>query len=121
MQSVGTVAIGGAVTGVVALGGAMIATAVDGTKMAMDLASQMDVIASVLNKTEQEAQPLNDLILQLGINPNLKVSTLEAADASETLATAGLDMNEIIGGAAEATVLLSNASVATFAECRDYD
>lgn len=116
MQSVGTVAIGGAVTGVVALGGAMIATAVDGTKMAMDLESQMDVIASVLNKTEQEAQPLNDLILQLGINPNLKVSTLEAADAIETLATAGLDMNEIIGGAAEATVLLSNASGGDFSQ-----
>lgn len=116
MQSVGTVAIGGAVAGVAALGGAMIATAVDGTKMAMDLEAQMDVIASVLNKTEQEAQPLNDLILQLGINPNLKVSTLEAADAIQTLATAGLSMGQIIEGAAEATILLSNASGGDFTQ-----
>ena len=116
MQTVGTLAIGAVATGVAAIGTSMVATAVDGAKMAADLEAQMDVIASVLGKTEEEAQPLNDLILQLGINPNLKVSTLEAADAIETLATAGLSMGEILDGAAESTVLLSNASGGDFAQ-----
>lgn len=115
LASVGKVAAGTAVAGLVALGGAMVATAVSGFQMAADVEAQMDTIASVLGKTEEEAKPLSDLIMQLGINPNLKVSTLEAADAIETLATAGLSMEQIIGGAAEATILLANATGGDFA------
>lgn len=119
LSTVGTAAVGGAVTAVAALGAGMISTAVSGTKMASDLESQMDTIASVLGATEAEVQPLNDLILSLGINPNLKVGTLEAADAIETLATAGLSMAEIIDGAAESTVLLSNATGGDFAQAAE--
>lgn len=116
LASVGSIAAGAAVTGIVALGGAMTATAVSGTQMAMDLESQISGITSVLGESADSVAPLKQAILDLGLNPNLKVSTLEAADAMEALATQGLTMTEIIGGAAEATVLLSNATGGDFAQ-----
>ena len=119
LQSVGTFAGGVALAGVAALGAGMVATAVDGTKMAADLQSQVSGIGAVLGKSADELKPLKDAILELGINPNLKVSTLEAADAMEMLARNGLNMEQIIGGAAEATVLLSNATGGDFSQAAD--
>lgn len=107
--------LGGAVVAAAGLAGAAIAKFTgDGIKQAIDLDQKLADIASVLNKTKDEVQPLNDLILQLGLDPNLKVSAVEAAGAIEMLARNGLDMTEIMDGAAKATVLLSNATGAEF-------
>jgi len=111
----GLMAGGVAAAGVVALGGAMAATAVDGFNMASDLEASMSGIAATMQKSRDEIAPLKQLILDLGMNPNLKVSTLEAADAIKSLVANGLTMTEVLNGAAEATVLLSNATGGDFA------
>jgi hypothetical protein len=56
------------------------------------------------------AGPLAELINDLGINPNLKVSTYEAADVDRACWWRnGLALEEVFGGAAEQTVLLANS------------
>lgn len=109
------VAAGAAVAGISALGVA-IASSVN---KAADLEEQMSGIAAVLGKTKEEVAPLKDLILKLGIDPKLKVSATEAADAIEMLARNGLDMSEIMDGAARSTVLLANATNADFGTAAD--
>ncbi len=75
-----------------------------------DFEAQMDSIAAVLGGTAEQGEALGDLAIQLGIDPNLKVDAQGAADAIYNLATAGLSVEEILGGAAEASVLLANAT-----------
>src|SRR5210317_2080651 len=107
----GMAAVTGAVGIAVAATGAAIAgVAIEGVKAAADMEQQMADIAAVMGKTQGEIEPLGTLIKDLGLNPNLKVDATGAADAIEMLARNGLDMTEILGGAAEATVLLGNAT-----------
>lgn len=112
------------------MGGAMVAAAagagiaigkftVDGIKAAADLESRMSGIAAVLNLTTEQAKPLKTLIMDLAINPNLKVDTEGAADAIENLARNGLNASQIIGGVAESVVLLSNATGGEFGPAAD--
>lgn len=97
------------------IGRAMAGVVTSSIGMAADLEEQMSNIASVMGIAGDEVGELQDLILELGINPNLKVSTLEAAAAIEMLGRNGLSTIEILNGAAEATVLLANATGADFA------
>jgi hypothetical protein len=90
-----------------------------GIKKAADLEAQLSTIAATLNMTAEQVAPLNDLILELGLDPNLKVSATEAADAIENLARNGLSMTEIMDGAARSTVLLANATGADFGLAAD--
>lgn len=96
-------AVGGLARGVVGLGA-------DAVSAGADFAYSMDQVAAVLGATDAEAAQLAQTAVSLGMNPNLKVSTEEAADAMYSLATAGLTTQQIVGGAAEATVLLANAT-----------
>ena len=105
---------GALVTGVGAAGAAMGAFVVSGVKAAADFEAQLDGIQAVLGATQDEIGLLNDLIIDLGLNPNLKVDATQAADAIEMLARNGLSATEILEGAAEATVLLANATGAEF-------
>ncbi|MEZ4622076.1 MAG: hypothetical protein R2867_42120 [Caldilineaceae bacterium] len=50
---------------------------------------------------------LKGLIQDLGLDPKLKVSATEAADAIEMLGRNGLRMDDILSGAARSTVLLA--------------
>lgn len=86
---------------------------------AADLEEQMGGIAAVLNKTKDEVEPLKKLIVDLGLDPNLKVSSIEAAQAIEMLAKNGLQMTDILDGAARSTVLLANATDADFGTAAD--
>lgn len=121
----GIVASTGALLGTAFLAGAAIAAgalasvAVAGVRMAADLEQQMADIASVMGATSEEVELLKDHILELGLDPNLKVSATEAADAIEALGRNGLDVDEILEGAAEATVLLANATGAEFTTAAD--
>lgn len=110
VKTLGVAAVGAAA----AAGAAIGAFAVQGISKAKDLQEQMSNIASVMNKTKAEVVPLKDLILQLGIDPKLKVNATEAATAIEMLARNGLSMAEIMDGAAYSTVLLANATGADF-------
>lgn len=87
---------------------------VRGIKQASDLESQMGGIASIMGETKEAVGPLKDLIMDLGLDPTLKVNATEAADAIEKLASNGLSMTQIMEGAAKNTVLLANSTGADF-------
>lgn len=105
---------GALVAGAVAAGAAIGAFTVNGIKKAADLESQMGAIAAVMGETKDAVGPLKDLILDLGMDPMLKVNAQEAADAIEKLASNGLTMTQVMDGAAKATVLLANSTDADF-------
>ncbi len=86
----------------------------NGINKASDLESKMGGIASIMGETKDAIEPLKDLILDLGMDPNLKVDATEAADAIEKLASNGLTMTQIMDGAAKSTVLLANSTGADF-------
>jgi TP901 family phage tail tape measure protein len=96
-------AVGGLARGVVGLGA-------DAVSAGASFAYSMDQVSAVLGATDEQAAQLAQTAVSLGMNPNLKVSTEEAATAMYSLATAGLTTEQIVGGAAEATVLLANAT-----------
>lgn len=109
-----------AVAGVAALGTAIGAAFVGSSiKQAADLDEQIAQIAATMGRTKDEVQDLKQLILDLSVDPNLKVSATEAADAVELLARNGLEMEEILGGAARSTVALANATKADFGTAAD--
>lgn len=114
IQAMGKAAIAvGATMGAAIVGGAA-AMATKGVQAAAALEAQMDGVQAVLGGTAAEMAALNKLTLDLAINPNLKVDAVQAADAIEMLARNGLTASEIMEGAAEATVLLANATGAEF-------
>lgn len=76
-------------------------------------------ISAVMGATAQESAQLSKLITDLGIDPKLKVTAFEAAGAIEMLAKNGLDLQQIMGGAARSTVLLSNSTGGDFATSAD--
>lgn len=107
--------MGKALVGATAAAAAAVgAFVVGGIKGAADLEAQLSTIASVLGVTTEAVGPLKEAVYDLALNPNLKVGVDEAALAMENLARNGLDMTQILGGAAEATVLLANATKADF-------
>ena len=108
-----------AAAALVGVGAAITKISVDGVRMAADLEAQISSIAAVMGETKDAVEPLKDLILDLGLDPNLKVDAQEAADAIEMLARNGLKMDEILGGAARSTVLLANATGAQFGTAAD--
>jgi len=83
---------------------------------AMNMEQQLADISASMGTTSEETTQLKDLITDLGLDPKLKVSATEAADAIQTLGTAGLSVDEILDGAAKSTVLLANATGADFAD-----
>lgn len=87
---------------------------VGGIKDASNLESQMGAIASIMGQTKEAVGPLKELIMDLGLDPTLKVNAEEAADAIEKLASNGLTMTQIMEGAAKSTVLLANSTGADF-------
>lgn len=88
---------------------------------AADFEQQLDVINSILGSTAQESSLVRQEIIDLGLDPRLKVSAQEAAMSVELLARNGLEVNEIISqtgdvmdGAAGAAIVLANATGADF-------
>jgi len=114
----GTVLKASAAAATVAIGG-LAAGIVSATMEAADMQQHVADIASVMNTSVEAIAPLKDLIGNLGIDPTLKVNATEAADAIEMLAKNGLDMTEILEGAAKSTVLLSNATGGDFSLSAD--
>lgn len=107
------------IAGTAALTTALVGIGVSGVKAAMDLEFQMSGVAAILSLTTEEAKPLKQVITDLALDPRLKVSATEAAMAVEMLARNGLNMGQIMEGAAHGTVLLANATGADFAQAAD--
>lgn len=103
--------VGAATTAAVAIGGIISS----GVALASDLEAQLDTVAGIMGATAEEAAMLGALIDDLGLDPNLKVSATEAATAIEALARNGVELEDILNGAARATVLLANATGTDFA------
>ena len=108
-----------AATAAVAVTAAIGAFVVDGVKQAASLDEGMARIAATLNLTKDAVTPLKDAIISLGLDPKLKVTADEAALAIESLAKNGLNMDQILAGAARTTVLLANATGADFGVAAD--
>lgn len=108
----GAIAVTGALVGTAAVVGGIAASSI---QAASSMEQQLADIASVMGKAKSEVEPLKKLIVDLGMDPNLKVDATEAADAIQMLARNGLTMEEIIGGAARSTVLLANSTGGDFA------
>lgn len=104
------VAAAGAATGL----GALAAGIGVSVKAAMDMEQQLADISASMGTTSEETADLKKLITNLGLDPKLKVSATEAADAIGTLGTAGVSVTDILNGAARSTVLLANATGADF-------
>jgi TP901 family phage tail tape measure protein len=102
------------VGGAAALGGLGLAL-----KSSIDKAATMEQsladITAAMGLGAEEAADMGELIRELGLDPKLKVSAEEAADAIMVLGTAGLTTTEILDGAARSTVLLANATGSDFA------
>ena len=88
-------------------------------KEAADFNAQISTIGAVIGATSAEMAQLKGLASDLGIDPGLKVSATEAAQAIEMLGRNGLKVPDIMNGAAKATVLLANATGAEFATAAD--
>lgn len=89
------------------------------SREAADFNAQISTIGAVLGATANEMGQLKKLASDLGIDPNLKVSATEAAQAIEMLGRNGIKIPDIMNGAAKATVLLSNATGADFSTAAD--
>jgi len=108
-------AFGAITSGASAMGASLVSAVQD----AGGLEAQIDGIGAVSGASAMEMAGLAELINDLGINPNLKVSTYEAADAIEMLVRNGMALEDVFGGAAEQTVLLANSTGADFAAAAD--
>jgi hypothetical protein len=112
MMNVGLVAAATAATAAIAAVGIAIGKSV---MAAADMEQGLADIRASMGLTADETAKLQAHITELGLDPKLKVSATEAADAIMTLGTAGLSTSEIMGGASKATILLANATGADFA------
>ena len=95
------------------------AVIVKSTNAAADMEQQVANIAAVMGLTAEETDKVSGLITSLGLDPNLKVSAVEAGQAIEMLAKNGLSLDQIMAGAARSTVLLSNSTGGDFASAAD--
>lgn len=119
LSKIAMVAGGAVVGGAAAAGVAIVGMATSGIKAAADLDQKMADIAAVMGETKETVGPLKDEIMDLAIDPGLKVSATEAAAAVEMLAKNGLKIPDILDGAAKSTIALSNATGGDFALSAD--
>ena len=110
LQKTISVGVVGAVAGLGAGLAATTAVIADGVGKAADLEQGVADIAAVMGLAVEEVAPLKDLIVDLGMDPTLKVNATEASDAIMQLAQSGISMSDIMDGAAKNVVLLSNAT-----------
>lgn len=93
--------------GTVALGGMALKTGAEYEKA-------MSGVSAILGATSQEQEQLNDLGIQLGMDPKLIVTASQAAGVMEELAKNGLSTQDILGGAADGAIALANATGTDF-------
>lgn len=99
--AVALVAVGVAIAGLVS----------SSVQAAASLESQMSGVKAVLQATAQEGAALKAQVMDLSIDPRLKVTADQAAASMEMLARNGLDASQILDGATRSTILLTNATV----------
>lgn len=113
-QVAGTLLVAGLAVGTAAVGG-LTTGLVKATHAAADMEQRVADIRSVFGSTAPAVEELNKAIMDLGLDPKLKISANEAADAIEALSKNGITWDEIMQGAARSTALLANATNDDFA------
>lgn len=102
--------------------GILAATFAGGIKslnIASEFETEFSKVRAVLGSTDNEANKLRRSLIDLGLNEQFKISTLEAADTALVLAKNGLSAAEIMGGALEASTALANATTQEFGKSAD--
>jgi len=116
MLGTGLVVAGTAAAATLAAAGAGIANvtnkAANAQQAVADIAANMQLSAT---ETERVAKLVNDL----GIDPKLKVTAVEAAAAIDMLGKNGQNLTQIFDGSARATILLANSTKADFSTAAD--
>lgn len=97
----------------------LVATIIKGTSEAADMEQAVADVAATMGLAAGETADVKKLIQDLGLDPKLKVTAVEAAQAIDMLGKNGLKMSDILGGAARNTVLLSNSTGGDFAQSAD--
>lgn len=105
-----TMATRATIGGVVALGAGFTVA----VKAAGDFEHQMSAVGAVMGATEAELKQLSDLALQLGKDTSFSAS--ESAKGIEELAKAGVSLQDILHGAAQASLDLAAAGGVDVAE-----
>ncbi len=113
------IAAGVAVAAGAAAVGGMVAMGVKGTKIAANFQQQMANVQAIVQASDADLAKLSQRAMDLGIDPNLKVRASEAGAIMEMLGKNGLKVEEIMGGATRATILLANATGSDFAFSAD--
>jgi TP901 family phage tail tape measure protein len=103
----GFLAIGAAAATAAAGGIAYMASS--SIQMASDFEQGLADIAARMRETTDSITPLRDELMRLAISPNLKVSMDEVTTASGQLASAGITMEQQLGGALQKTIEFQNA------------
>jgi TP901 family phage tail tape measure protein len=103
--------ISGAVGAVGAVGGGLW----DAAMGAAELNAAISGTTALAGGSKEEVAALKELVMDLGMDPNLTVTSVEAAEAINELVANGLTLQDVMGGAAEGTVSLANATGAQFA------
>lgn len=103
-----------AMGGIAVLGAAITAVAIKGAADFMELEQGMADIEAISGDTAAEVAPLKDLISELALDPQLKVTTDEAQQALYALTKQGLEVDEIMAGAGRSTIELANATGGPF-------
>lgn len=91
----------------------------DVTMQAADLEQQLADLQAVGQLTDGQLTGLKEAAMQLAINPNLKVDAVQAVAVMDMLIRNGMAYEDVMNGAAEATILLANATGADFARAAD--
>ncbi len=86
---------------------------------AIEMEQQVADLASIWNTTSEQIRPAKELIEELAIDPQLRVTAAEAADAVKMLARNGVEMKDVLDGAARSTILLANATGGNFKTSAD--
>lgn len=115
-QVAGGVLLANGITAVGRALGGLASQGVGAIGMAADLEAQLSGVQAAMGASASEIEQLKGLVSDLGVDRNLKVTSLEAAAAIEELGLQGLSVEQILGGAARATVLLSNATGGDFVQ-----
>ncbi len=113
------IALGGAIIGVGAAIGGVVSIVNASVDQFADMQAQLSDIQAVSGATTEETEQLKNLITDLGLDPKLKVSATEAADAIEMLLRNGLSIDDVLNGAARSTILLANATGGDFSKAAD--
>lgn len=112
LKTVGATMTGALTVPIAAFGAAVVTSS-------KDFEASMNRVKGATQATAKEFEAMNRYAREVGIDPKNTASAIEAADAMEVLAKNGLTVQQILGGALDATTKLAAASGSELAPAAD--